>query len=350
PILHTTNQIISQAKERYSKDLWSDREGIKLPQLITCNDEDDQDRAVIDRVLEHYEQGIALRKQAVLFRAASHSGSLEIALTRRGIPFHKYGGLRFLEMAHVKDLICILRIAENPRDGMAWFRILQLLYGVGPATAAAVFQHLTDNNYKPTSLLSFRSPAASRDEITGMAQMIDDLTSKQLDPSQQVDRIRQFYIPLIERNYEHAEPRAKDIEHLQQIAGKFRSRRDFLTELALDPPVSTGDLAGPPSKDEDWLILSTIHSAKGLEWDVVYLIHAADGNLPSDMATGSKDQIDEELRLAYVAMTRARDFLYVLWPLRYYSKTFSDKHVYAQCWSRMKRHPRPTKLRPMLNG
>ena len=152
-------------------------------------------------------------------------------------------------------------------------------------------------------------------------------------PAVQIERVRGFYRDLLERNYDNAEPRANDIEHLQQIASRFKSRREFLNEVVLDPPVSTGDFAGPPSKDEDWLVLSTIHSAKGLEWDAVYLIHAADGCIPSDMATGTAEGIDEELRLTYVAMTRARDFLYILWPLRYYSKSagISDKHSYAQC-------------------
>jgi DNA helicase-2/ATP-dependent DNA helicase PcrA len=155
---------------------------------------------------------------------------------------------------------------------------------------------------------------------------------KEEGPSVQVERIRRFYVPLLRRNYENPEPRERDIEHLEQLAAGYTSRRRFLDDLVLDPPVSTGDLAGPPIKDEDWLVLSTIHSAKGLEWDAVYLIHAADGCLPSDMSTGSEAEIDEELRLTYVAMTRARDFLYVLWPLRFYAAAggLSDRHSYAQ--------------------
>ncbi|MBI4301672.1 MAG: ATP-dependent helicase, partial [Chloroflexi bacterium] len=152
-------------------------------------------------------------------------------------------------------------------------------------------------------------------------------------PSIQVERIAGFYLPLLRRNYENPEPRAADIEHLAALAQRYGTRRQFLTELVLEPPVSTGDLAGPPVKDEDWLVLSTIHSAKGLEWDAVYLIHAADGCLPSDMASGNDVEIEEELRLTYVAMTRARDFLYVLWPLRYYHRPsgLSANHSYAQC-------------------
>lgn len=335
PILAASNRVIAQARERYSKELWSDRKGGQRPQLITCADESEQDEAVIKQVLEHYEQGIPLRKQAVLFRAASHSDSLELALARHNIPFHKYGGLRFLETAHVKDLISLLRILENPGDQVAWFRVLQLLSGVGPATAASVYQHISNAKHDISALASFKSPPAAREQIEQLARLLTDLkTMDNAGPSAQIDRILHFYTPIMERIYEDAVPRTADIAHLGQLAQRYASRQEFLTDLVLDSPLSTGDLAGHPSKDEDWLVLSTIHSAKGLEWDVVYVIHAADGNLPSDMSTGSAEEIEEELRLTYVAMTRARDFLYVLWPVRYYHKSagaMSDNHSYAQC-------------------
>jgi DNA helicase-2/ATP-dependent DNA helicase PcrA len=334
PILSTTNRVISQARERYSKDLWSERKGEQRPKLITCMDETGQDNEVVRLVLEHYEQGIPLHRQAVLFRAAWHSNSLEIVLTRRNIPYHKYGGLKFLETAHIKDLISLLRLVENPRDEIAWFRILQLFGGIGPVTASSVISHVRENNFNPTSITSFRSPPAARDEMTCFGALLRGLREMGDEkPGMQIERIREFYKPLLWRNHENPEPRENDIEYLGVIAGGYNSRRRFLADLILDPPTSTGDLAGPPTKDEDWLVLSTIHSAKGLEWDVVYLIHAADGYLPSDMSTGSDEEIDEELRVAYVAMTRARDFLYVLWPQRYYLRpfSFSDRHSYVQC-------------------
>ena len=334
PILDTTNRVIAQARERYSKDLWSDRQGDQRPQLITCVDEIHQDDEVIRLVLEHYEQGIPLRKQAVLFRAASHSNSLELALTRKNIPFHKYGGLRFLETAHIKDLISFLRILENPRDEIAWFRVLQLPSGVGPVTAAAIFDHIRNNQFNVMSITTFEAPAAARRALVELGSMVKELAKMgDEDPGVQIERIREFYEPLLWRNYENPEPRGNDIEYLGLLAAGYQSRQQFLVDLILDPPASTGNLAGQPTKDEDWLVLSTIHSAKGLEWDVVYLIHAADGCLPSDMSTGSDEEIAEELRLAYVAMTRTRDFLYVLWPQRYYLRPFglSDKHNYAQC-------------------
>lgn len=334
PVLTTTNCVIAQARERYSKDLWSDRIGDQQPRLITCADETSQDDEVIRLVLDHYEQGIPLHRQAVLFRAASNSNSLELALTRRNIPFHKYGGLRFLETAHIKDLVSFLRVIENPRDEIAWFRVLQLLNGVGPVIAASVLDHIRHNAFNLSSITSFKASVAARKEMAEFGSLLNDLERMgDEDPSIQIERIRCFYSPLLWRNHENPEPRENDIEYLGVLAGGYKSRRQFLADLVLDPPVSTSDLAGPPIKDEDWLVLSTIHSAKGLEWAVVYLIHAADGCLPSDMSTGSDDEIEEELRLAYVAMTRARDFLYVLWPQRYYLRPFglSDKHSYAQC-------------------
>ena len=332
PILETTNLLIAQARERYTKDLWSVRKEGERPLLVTCRDESAQDRFVVERVLEHYEQGIPLRKQAVLFRTGHLSDSLEIELTRRNIPYHKYGGLRFLEAAHVKDLVSFLRVAENPQDEIAWFRVLQMIDGIGPATAARAIAHVSSGR-DPRTIRQFEPPAAARPAWGALAGLMDDLvTAGEGKPATQVQRIRAYYDELLEQRYDNATMRRRDLEHIEQIASGYRSRQQFLTDLTLDPPTSTSDLAGAPMIDEDWLVLSTIHSAKGCEWDAVYLIHASDGCLPSDMAAGSDEEIEEELRLAYVAMTRARNFLYVTWPLRYYHKwsSFTDRHVYAQ--------------------
>ena len=333
PILETSNRIIAEASERYTKDLWSDRPSEQKPRLVRTRDEAQQDEYVIDRVLEHYEQGIPLRRQAVLFRAAHLSDSLEVELARRNIPYHKYGGLRFLEVAHVKDLLAILRILENPRDEMAWFRVLLLLDGVGPATAGRILEHVEAHAFDPRSIREIDVPPAAREIFGELADLFDDLVPRGTkEPSSQIERVRTFYDPLMERVHDHPKLRVRDLISLEQIATGYDSRRKFLAELQLDPPTSTSDLAGAPYIDEDWLVLSTIHSAKGCEWDAVYLIHAADGFLPSDMATGSKEEIDEELRLTYVALTRAKDYLYVTWPLRYYHKwrPFMDEHTYSQ--------------------
>lgn len=332
PILETTNRLIAQARERFTKDLWSSRKDGERPLLVTCRDEPAQDKFVVDRVLEHYEQGIPLQKQAVLFRNGHLAASLEIELTRRNIPYHKYGGLRFLEAAHVKDLISFLRVTENPTDEIAWFRVLQLIDGIGPATAAKAVAHVCRQR-DPRAIRSFAVPPAAREGWAQLADLMDDLvTGGGQNPAAQVQRIRAYYDGVLTNRYENAPQRRRDLEHIEQIASGYKSRQQLLTDLTLDPPTSTSDLAGSAMIDEDWLVLSTIHSAKGCEWDVVYVIHASDGCLPSDMSTGSDVEIEEERRLAYVAMTRARNFLYITWPLRYYhrwSKT-SDRHSYAQ--------------------
>ena len=333
PILETANRVIAQARERYTKDLWSDRGSGQLPRLVTCQDEGQQDEYVIERVLSHYEQGIPLHRQAVLFRAGHLSDSLELELTRRNIPYHKYGGLRFLEAAHVKDLVAFLRIMENPRDELAWSRVLEMFDGVGPATAGRVVDHVAEHRSDPRSIGTFNAPPAAQQTMATFAQLIAELAPMGVkEPAVQVERIRKFYDPILERTYENPAARKRDLISLEQIASGYRSRRQFLVDLQLNPPTSTSDLAGPPRKDEDWLVLSTIHSAKGCEWDVVYLVHAADGFLPSDLSTGSEEEIEEELRLTYVALTRAKDFLYVTWPFRYYHKWYalSQAHSYAQ--------------------
>jgi len=249
PILETTNRVIAQAKERYTKDLWSERREGTRPRLVTCRDERDQDERVIAHVLEHYEAGIPLREQAVLFRAGHLSDSLEIELTRRGIPYQKYGGLRFLEAAHVKDLVAFLRILENPRDEMAWFRALQILDGVGPSTAARALGHVAEHRFDPRSLRDFAAPPAAREGIGALAGLFDDLLGKgSIPPAAQVERIRRFYQPFLERTYENPGARARDLDSLERIADGYRSRAKFLVDLQLDPPASTADLAGPPPK------------------------------------------------------------------------------------------------------
>lgn len=331
PILSTANALIAQARERYTKNLWSRRPGSAKPLLVACPDEASQDAYVIARVLALYEQGIPLRRQAVLFRASHHSASLEVELARREIPFHKYGGLRFLETAHIKDALAFLRVVENPRDELAWFRVLGLFDGVGPATVSRALAHIGEHGYDPRAIAGFAAPSSARDAL-GQLGMLFGALDEGLPVAAQVERVRRFYEPYVEKLYDYPQARIRDLESLEQIASGYRSRRSFLADLQLDPPSSTSDLAGPPHKDDDWLVLSTIHSAKGCEWDAVYLIHAADGFLPSDLAAGSPDEIEEELRLTYVALTRAKDYLVVTWPLRYTyrRRELADAHGYAQ--------------------
>jgi len=332
PILEATNQVIRLAKERYAKDLWSKRSEGDRPMLVTCEDEDDQADFVVRQILGHREGGIPLRRQAVLFRASHHSILLEAELTRRNIPFHKYGGLKFIETAHVKDLMAFLRLAENPRDVVAGSRALELLPGIGPTKARQLMAMLADSGGDFAAWREWKPPAAAGKLWPKFFALVEDLAAAKTDLAGQVHRTRNFYQPILEDRYDNPRPRARDLEQLEQIASRYRDRRTMLAEITLDPPASTQDLAGPPVLDDDYLVLSTIHSAKGLEWDAVYVIHASDGNIPSDMATGSTEEIEEELRLFYVALTRAKRWLCVGYPLRYYHYpgSFSDAHGYGQ--------------------
>lgn len=332
PILDSTNQVIAQCPQRYNKDLFSTRASQQKPRLVTLVDEDQQSGYLISRILEHHEAGIELKKQAILFRTAHHSDALEVELGRRNIPFVKYGGLKFLEAGHVKDVLSFLRLAENPRDATSAFRVLQLLDGVGPAHAKRAIEHLVKHKHDFRSWLDFTPPGAASQQWPAFVELMLKIAPSGVPVAEQVADIAAFYGPILEKVYDQAESRKRDIEQLEQLAPTFTSRSQMLTDLALDPPSGTQDLAGPPMMEEDFLILSTIHSAKGCEWDVVYVIHAADGNIPSDMATGTSEEIEEERRLFYVALTRAKDFLEVCFPLRWYAKKWStgDRHSYAQ--------------------
>ena len=333
PILEATNGVIALAAERYAKNLWSDRQEGQRPVQVTCDDEVEQADFVIRKILEHREAGVALRRQAVLFRASHHSMLLEAELTARHIPFHKYGGLKFVETAHVKDLLAFLRLAENPRDEVAAARILPLMPGVGPAKARQLSQMLAEAGGDFSVWAAWKPPAGAAKLWPEMVALLQDLAASSEALPAQVNRVRKFYGPILETNYDHVQPRLRDLEQLEQIAGRWRSRRRMLMEMALDPPNSTQDFAGPPLLDDDYLVLSTIHSAKGLEWDAVYVIHAADGNIPSDMATKDTAGVEEERRLFYVALTRAKNWLYVLCPLRYYHSYrpgASDRYGMAQ--------------------
>ena len=333
PILSATNSIIAEATERREKDLWTAREGGGHPSLVTCRDEAEQSDWVCDRVLDHREQGTALKDQSVLFRAQHHSMALEMELSRRNIPFRKYGGLRFVETAHVKDLVAFLRLAENPKDAMAGMRVLGLVPGVGPKTAASLWGALASSGGDFEAWVGADMPEAASEVWPDMVSLLRSLAGagSQEMPAQ-VHAVRTLYAPLLERRYDNVAARLRDLEQIESIASGSGNRSQFLTDLALDPPSYTQDLAGPPLLDEDYLVLSTMHSAKGLEFDVVYVIHAADGNIPSDMATGSPEGIEEERRLFYVACTRAKNQLYVTQPLRYYTQPWgkSDIHGYAQ--------------------
>ena len=332
PILDASNAVIGLAAERFTKNLFSARASVAKPLLVSVADEAAQARCVVDEVLARREEGLLLRAQAVLFRASQHSLQLELELGRRNVPFVKFGGLKFLEAAHVKDLLACLRWAENPRDRVAGLRVLLLLPGVGPRTASRALDAIAAAEDPAGALAGFAPPAACAADWASLAVLFGALRDRRQCWPADLAQARRWYEPRMARVHEHAEARAADLAALEAIAGTYPSRQRFLTEMTLDPPDASSDEAGAPLADEDYLTLSTIHSAKGQEWGAVYVLNAVDGCIPSDLATGTPAEIEEERRLLYVAMTRARDHLRLLVPQRFYvhqQAAGGDRHVYG---------------------
>lgn len=335
PILAATNRVIALAKEGHRKELWSKRQEGGLPRLVSCKDENEQTDYVVEQVLALRETGVMLKQQAVLFRASHHSLPLELELSRRNIPFHKFGGLKFVEAAHVKDLLAFLRLAENPRDSVSALRILLLLPGIGPKKASQLVELLVSQKGDLRAWDDFKPPAATATHwpvFLALMKVLSGQHGKSVTLQVEIHHIRTFYAPLLEQKYDDAFVRMRDLEQLELMSTRFEARSQFLNDVTLDPPSSTQDFAADPLLDEDWLTLSTIHSAKGLEWESVFVLHAADGNIPSDLATGSDEEIEEERRLFYVALTRAKSHLHVMHPQRYYFHAHhkSDHHSYSQ--------------------
>lgn len=331
PILAAANEVIAQAKERYSKELWSERTAVDKPRLVSVRDEVDQANYVVEQVLARREGGIKLKAQAVLFRASHHSVRLEIELTRRNIPFVKFGGLKFLEAAHVKDVLAVMRWSQNWRDRVSGFRAIQLLPGIGPKTAGRILDNL--QAALPGCALLADQPVADavRPIWQEFTQLIEGIGQGAPWPAP-FEQAARWYEGQMERLFDDALVRQADIQQLARIAATYPNLERFLTELTLDPPDATSDQSGAPLLDEDYLILSTIHSAKGREWSAVSVLNVVDGCLPSDLATGSELEIEEERRLLYVAMTRAKDHLELMVPQRFYitgQSSTGDRHVYA---------------------
>jgi DNA helicase-2/ATP-dependent DNA helicase PcrA len=321
PILDACNDVIGFAKERFTKNLRSDRKSKQRPFLTTVADEAVQARYVAQQVLDAREAGVPLKSQAVLFRASHHSAQLEIELSRRNIPFVKYGGLKFLEAAHVKDVISVFRWIENPRDRVAGFRVLKLLPGIGPSTAAKIQDQVERQEQRPDLLVSIEVPNAAAEDWPGFAKLVGRMRKAKTTWPAEFHLVRQWYEPHLHRIYDDGHLRTADIAQLEQIAAGYESRQRFLTELTLDPPDATSGRARASMLDEDYAILSTIHSAKGQEWRIV------------------REEIEEERRLLYVCSgshirrnSRAKDHLDLIVPQRFYTfqqRKSGDRHVYA---------------------
>jgi len=331
PLLDASNAVIAEAPERFAKTLWSDRPSATRPCIVTVPDEMGQARQVADQVLAWREEGVRLRQQAVLFRTAHHSAALEVELTRRRIPFVKYGGFKFMESTHVKDVLSVLRWAENPRSRLAGFRVAQLIPGIGPANARKLLDAMDAAAHPAEALAGHAMPAAARDDWAQFQALWTALRASSAWPAD-LEAVNAWYLPLLHRLHDDAPARQADLLQLTQIANGYASRERFLTELTLDPPAASTDESGPAHLDEDYLILSTIHSAKGQEWNAVQVLNVVDGCIPSEMSTGDARQVAEERRLLYVAMTRAKERLALLSPQRFYvteQARLGDRHVYA---------------------
>ncbi|MEO7083388.1 MAG: ATP-dependent helicase [Gemmatimonadaceae bacterium] len=325
PILDVTNTLISRALERFTKQLWTMRTGTEAPWLVTARDEQQQTRFVVDRILELHEEGMPLSEIAVLVRAGYMSADLEIELTNRKIPFEKWGGIKFLEAAHVKDILAFLRVLENPRDEVSWYRILMLMPGIGDVTARAMMASMADRSWDPDAFSQFTPPPKARDahaELSGLFRRMRKTRGADAGQSavgEDIDLIRALYDKILGDRYDRSEPRLADLDQLRVIAAGYPSRSAFLAALALEPPSNTQDLATGSESEDDALVISTVHSSKGKEWDAVFLIWAVDGWFPSSRSLDDEDQLEEERRLMYVALTRARNHLAVTYPLNVYA-------------------------------
>ncbi len=370
PVLDAANAVAAQASRAFKKQLRADRPGGVRPRVIHVRDEAAQAEEVCTRVLEAREQGSELRAQAVLMRTSHDSDMLELELHRRRIPFVKYGGLRYLEAAHVKDFIALLRLADNGADDVAWFRILQLVEGVGPASARRAMEAMTAGERRlgvaageqarlaaaPAGLaVSARDEVAAgrlvavpdrlaawphaREALPARARAGADAVIAALQAAREEPRagpraegLRDVLAPLVKARYPDGALRIQDLDQLVDAAHQASDPRHFVAELVLDPPSSSADLAQPPHLDEDYLVLSTIHSAKGLEWDSVHVLAVYDGNFPACLSAGTSEEIDEERRLLYVGMTRARRTLQLYVPVRYHHRPHGrdDAHGYGK--------------------
>jgi len=321
PILNLTNEIIARATESYEKRLFTRKSVGSRPKLVQAGSEQMQSQFVCQKILELREEGVPLWDIAVLFRSSFHSFDLEIELTRRNIPFVKRGGFQFMESAHVKDLLAHLRILANPQDAISWNRILLLLEGIGPGASQKIIKWLLEGGSAVERLRSYNAKGQVAQGLRTLAQVLEEAAKAEL-PSEQAQYLLQYYVPILKQNYPDDHPkRLRDMEHFQGMTERYRNLDRLLSDMALEPPNDSigGVLAVDP--DEGPLILSTIHSAKGLEFHSVFIIWALEGRFPSFYNTSSSEDLEEERRLLYVAATRAKQNLFISYPTRVFDKS-----------------------------
>ncbi len=320
PILNLTNEIIRRAREKYEKELFTCKEEGDTPLLVQAESEQTQSRFVCQKILELREEGVPLWDIAVLFRSSFHSFDLEIELTRRNIPFVKRGGFQFMETTHIKDLLAHLRILANPQDAISWGRVLSLLEGVGPQLSQKIIHRLLEGGDPRERLRSFEAKGKVAHGLKTLAQVLE-VCSEAQRPAENAQYLMQYYVPILKRKHPDDYPkRLKDLEHFQGMTERYRSLERLLSDMALEPPTDSveGVLAVDP--DEGPLVLSTIHSAKGLEWHSVFIIWALEGRFPSYYNIDTDEELEEERRLLYVAATRAKENLFITYPIKIFDR------------------------------
>lgn len=307
-------------RHKYTKVLYTNKKEGSFPQLVVAENENIQSKFVVQKVLELREQGVPLDEIAVLFRSSFLSFDLEIELTKANIPFVKFGGFKFIETAHVKDMIAYLRVLENPRDVVAWNRILLLIDGVGPRTAERVVDDILHHRSTMTSSGFWQEYQSYPESVKELFSLLKSIASEKYPPADKVARIVTYYHPMFKNRYDDYVKRKKDLEMFEQIAARYGDIGTLLTDLALEPPNESVADVEPVGKDDEYLTLSTIHSAKGLEWNSVFVIYALDGRFPTSRAVGSIEEMEEERRLMYVACTRAKENLFITYPINIYDR------------------------------
>jgi len=320
PILDVTNHIIARARERYSKTLFTSKGDGTSPMLIAAEGENYQSRFVCQRILELREEGVPLSDIAVLFRSSFHSFDLELELTRHDIPFVKRGGFKFIETAHVKDALAHLRIVANPRDAVSWHRVLLLLEGIGPRNAQLLTADLTRDS-DPSEVLEATGGRSYSTSLRALAGLIRGIRASEQYPEDQLSQVLDYYDPVLKRLHRDDYPkRSKDLEHMVTIAARYKTLDTLLADMALEPPVDSVGGVVAIDEPEGLLTLSTIHSAKGLEWHSVFILWAVDGRFPSTQSMHDAEELEEERRLLYVASTRAKQHLYICYPINMYDR------------------------------
>lgn len=312
PILTFTNAIMEGATKGYTKCLFSRKKDGMKPRVINTDKEPIQAMAVCRKILELFDRGMSLKDMAVLFRASYHSFELEKELTRYGIPYVKYGGFKFMELAHIKDIISHLRVVINPRDQFSWIRILNLVQNIGPIKARSIFEWLQKERRKPAHIIEWSGRGKHEGGLKRLSSLLRKIQPPDISPEEAIERCISYYKPIMEDKFDDYPKREKDLEQLKLMASRYRALKHFIDDIVLEPPTSPSDIV--PGDNMDVLTLSTVHSAKGLEWRVVFIIWAVDGYFPSSRAFRDDEALEEERRLMYVASTRAKDMLFIYYP------------------------------------